>query len=190
MTAARLSHGTDTLTQIVRQQLISAYVAMRDELVRFLSARLGQAVVAEDIYQDMFVRLNTAHLPDEIGSPRAFLYRMAFNLANDHRRASSRRVVRDGAWLDVATQSNGGETISDHPDVDRAIDARREIQQMLVALSDLSPKCREVFTLHRLQGLRHRQVAESLGITTKTVEKHMTAALKQLTLRLRQGKRS
>ena len=160
---------------------------MRDELVRFLSARLGQAAIAEDIYQDMFVRLNTAQLPDEIGSPRAFLYRTAFNLANDHRRALSRRVARDGAWLDVATQSSGGEAISDHPDVDQAIDARREMQLMLAALDDLSPKCREVFTLHRLRGLSHRQVAENLGITTKTVEKHMTAALKQLALRLRPG---
>lgn len=178
------------MTQIVRQQLISIYVAMRDELVRFLSARSGQAALAEDIYHDIFVRLNTAHLPDEIGSPRAFLYRMAFNLANDHRRAASRRVARDGAWLDVATQSAGGEAISDQPDVDRAIDARRQVEHMLAALSDLSPKCRQVFTLHRLQGLSHRQVAETLGITTKTVEKHMTAALKQLTLKLRQGERS
>lgn len=175
------------MTQIVRQQLISAYVDMRDELVRFLSARLGQAALAEDIYQDMFVRLNTAQIPDEVGSPRAFLYRTALNLANDHRRALSRRVARDGAWLDVATQSAGGETISDHPDVDRAIDVRREMQLMLAALSDLSPKCREVFTLHRLKGFSHRQVAENLGITTKTVEKHMTAALKQLTLKLRPG---
>ena len=178
------------MTQTVRQQLISEYVAMRDELVRFLSARLGQAAAAEDIYQDMFVRLNTAQLPDEIGSPRAFLYRTAFNLANDHRRALSRRVARDGAWLDVATLSTAGEAISDHPDVDRAIDARREMQLMLAALNDLSPKCREVFTLHRLRGLSHRQVAENLGITTKTVEKHMTAALKQLTQKLRQEDKS
>ena len=176
-----------TVSEIVRTQLISAYVAMRGELVRFLSARLGQAALAEDIYQDIFVRLNAAHLPDEVESPRAFLYRMAFNLANDHRRASSRRVARDGAWVDLATQSAGGEAVSDHPDVDRAIDARRQMQVLLAALNDLSPKCREVFTLHRLRGLSHREVAERLGITTKTVEKHMTAALKQLALKLRGG---
>ncbi len=183
--AAGEARGNSTLTEIVRTQLVFEYVAMRDELVRFLTARLGQAALAEDIYQDVFVRLNTAQLPSEIGSPRAFLYRMAFNLANDHRRASSRRVARDGAWVDSATHSAGGEAIADHPDVDHAIDARREVQRMIAVLKELPPKCREVFTLHRLQGVSHRQIADTLGITTKTVEKHMTAALKQLTLKLR-----
>jgi len=178
------------LSEIARTQLIAAYVAMRDELVRFLSARLGQTAQAEDIYQDIFVRLSAAHLPDEVGSPRAFLYRMAFNLANDHRRASSRRVARDGAWVDLATQSTGGEAVADHPNIDQAIDARRQVEVMLAALKDLSPKCREVFTLHRLKGLSHREVAENLGITTKTVEKHMTSALKQLTFKLREDDKS
>lgn len=174
----------DLLTETAFNQLISEYLAMRTELVRFLAARLGQASTAEDIYQEIFVRLKLGQLPEDVGNPRAFIYRMAYNLANDVRRAGQRRAARDGAWLGMATQTVGTEAIADRPDADAAIDARRKLDLMLACIDELPAKCREVFTLHKLQGLSHRDVASRLGVTKKTVEKHMTTALKHLAIKL------
>ncbi len=53
------------------------------------------------------------------------------------------------------------------------------------ALDELPAKTREVFVMCRVQGLSHRDIAGVMGISTKTVEKHMTAALKHLTLYMR-----
>ncbi len=178
-----------TLTETAFNQLISEYLAMRTELVRFLAARLGQAATAEDIYQEIFVRLKLGQLPEDVGNPRAFIYRVAHNLANDLRRTGQRRAARDGAWLDTATQTVGTEAVADRPDADAAIDAKRKLDLMLASIDALPGKCREVFVLHRLQGLSHRDIAANLGITTKTVEKHMTTALKHLAVALQGGGR-
>jgi RNA polymerase sigma factor (sigma-70 family) len=172
------------LSETVFNRLVSEYLAMRTELVRFLTARLGQAPAAEDIYQEIFIRLKNGQLPEDVGNTRAFIYRMAYNLANDLRRTGQRRAARDGAWFNVATQTMGPEAVSDHPDADDAIDAKRKLDALLAGVAELPAKCREVFTLHRLQGLSHRDIAAHLGITTKTVEKHMTTALKHLTLKM------
>jgi RNA polymerase sigma-70 factor, ECF subfamily len=48
------------------------------------------------------------------------------------------------------------------------------------AVSHLTPKCKEVFILSRLNGLKYREIAEKLNISVKTVETHMSDALKHL----------
>ncbi len=57
------------------------------------------------------------------------------------------------------------------------------------ALDGLPAKSREVFLLCRVQGLSHRDAAGVMKISTKTIEKHMTAALKHLSLVLRPQER-
>jgi RNA polymerase sigma-70 factor (ECF subfamily) len=48
------------------------------------------------------------------------------------------------------------------------------------AVSQLAPKCREIFLLSKLEGLSNREIAERLNISVKTVENQMTIALKKL----------
>ncbi len=54
--------------------------------------------------------------------------------------------------------------------------------KMLIAkaMEQLPPKCREVFMLSRVSGLSYRQIAESLGISVKTVENQMGKAIRVL----------
>lgn len=179
-----LQPSDGALTETTFNQLVSEYLGMRADLLRFLTARLGQPAAAEDIYQEIFIRLRQGQLPGDVSNARAFIYKMAYNLANDAHRAGSRRATRDSAWIDASTQKIGTDAVAGDPDIDAAIDAKRRLDLMVAALAALPTKCREVFTLHRLQGLSHREVAAKLGITTKTVEKHMTTALKQLVLTL------
>ncbi len=163
--------------------LTDAYVALRADLVRFLTARLGNHAAAEDVYQELFVRIRTAQA-DVIENPPAFLFRSAYNLANEFARAGHRRVRRDDAWTDLTNQKVGINFISDGPDADDAIDAKRRLDQLLDGLNELTPKCRMVFTQHHLQGLSHRQIADGLGVSIKAVEKQMTTALKYLAAKL------
>ncbi len=171
------------MTEAVFNQLLAAYLEMRTELMRFLAARLGDKAVAEDVYQELFVRLRQAELPDGVESPRGFIYRTAYNLANEQTRANRRRGTRDANWVDATTHAVGLERVHDQPGADDALASKQRMQAVMAALNELSPKCRTVFTQCRVQGLSHRDVAERNGISTKMVEKHMTTALKHLTLK-------
>ena len=132
------------------------------------------------------MRLQSADLPDVVGEPRAFLYKMAYNLANDRTRAARRRVVRDQGWQDANTHSLGHKApaeaipVADTPAVEDAIDARRRLERVMAWIAELPPRCREVFTLHRLREVPHQQIAAQLGISTKAVEKHMANAFRIL----------
>lgn len=169
---------------MARNQLVSAYLGLRAEILRFLTARLGQPAAAEDVCQDLFVRIESAQLPPAIGDARAFIYKMAYNLANDYSRARRRRNTRDRDWFDTATHKIAEDPVADVPDADGAIDAKRRLARVAASIKELPPKCLTVFTCHRLQGLSQRETAAKLGITTKTVEKHMATALRHLIRKL------
>ena len=47
-------------------------------------------------------------------------------------------------------------------------------------IDNLPPKCREVFILSKIDGLKYKEIALKLNISTKTIENHMTRALKQI----------
>lgn len=179
---ATADHGTTDQPQ--NERLIATYVAMRPDLIRFLAARLGDRAAADDVYQDMYLRLQGSQLPPEIENERAFLYKTAANLASDHRRGGQRRSARDKVWVDAVTQRIGADAVVDAVEPEAAIDSRRRLEALAAHIGELSPKCREVFVLHKLEGLGHAEVAARLGISRKTVEKHMTTALKSLAAKL------
>ena len=60
-------------------------------------------------------------------------------------------------------------------------EAHFERQQMIaaveLAMSRMAPKCLEVFRLRKIDGASHAMIAQQMGISTKTVERHMTRAL-------------
>lgn len=52
--------------------------------------------------------------------------------------------------------------------------------QILKAIEDLPPKCRQIFELSRFKGLKNQEIADHLNISVKTVESHITVALERL----------
>ena len=181
----RLHEPIFDVTEAVLGVLMSEYLAMREVLLRFLTARLGDPAAADDVYQELFVRLRGGALPQDLTNPRGYLFRMAYNLANEIARARRRQEARDIHWTDTTTQKVGADTISDTASADDALASKERLAAVMRALDGLPPKTREVFVMCRVRGLSHRDIAEVMGISTKTVEKHMTAALKHLTLILR-----
>jgi RNA polymerase sigma-70 factor (ECF subfamily) len=52
------------------------------------------------------------------------------------------------------------------------------------AVAELPPQMQRAFTLHKLDGLSHVQTAQAMGLSVKSVEKHISAALSRLAARL------
>lgn len=160
--------------------LLEDYFALRPALRRFLLARLGDEQLADDILQDMYLKLDRTVLKSPVGNSSAFLYRVASNLVLDHRKAAARRRVRDHNWSDSQLTMVGAEPVQDMPDADTALDARRRLDRLAAAIQELPLKCRTIFKACKIQGMTHRQAADHHGISVGTVEKHISRALKHL----------
>jgi RNA polymerase sigma factor (sigma-70 family) len=164
--------------------LLETYLVQREALKRFLMARLGVETEAEDLVQELYFRLDRAAVVADVGNPVAYLYKMAFNLARDHRRERQRSHARDGQWLETRRVMVGAEPIADQPPADIAYEAKQDLARIVAALEDLSPQCRRVFMLHKFEGLSHPEIAARVGISRSTVEKHMGTGIKHLLKRL------
>ena len=161
--------------------LLETYLVQRAALTRFLKARLGDEAEAEDVAQELYLRLSRVAPDAEVENPNAYLYKMAFNLARDHRRERQRAHARDGQWLETRHPPTGGlEPVANERPADIAYEAKQDLARLVAALNDLSPQCRRVFTMHKFEGLSHPEIAQRAGISRSTVEKHMGTALRHL----------
>jgi len=147
-------------------------------LDRRLARRLGCADFASDVLQETYLRLEGMSDIGPVRSPKAYLFRIAVNIANDRRRAESRRLTVDEAdgLLDIP---------DDRPDASRVIEDRSEISLLRRAIAELPERRRRVLLLSRIEGVPHREIAESLGVTVRTVEMDLKQAVEHCAQRLK-----
>lgn len=163
------------------QGLEALYHAYRADLLRFLVARTGDANEADDILQEVWIKVRTpAGKP--IANGRAYLYRVAHNLVIDRMRERHRRMRRERLWSDQRTgyAPAGTEPADNGRTAEDEILEREETALLASALGTLPDGARRAFELHKLQGLSHAEVAERMGISKSGVEKHMAVAMKYL----------
>lgn len=159
--------------------ILALYFEKRDALQRLLVARLGSAQDAEDVQQDLYLRVCRLK-SGEIHDPASYLFRMALNLARDHSRALRRSMARDSVWADAHGALARENAASDEPNAETTLAAKQRLAAIRAALDELSPQCRRVFVTHKFDGLSHQETADRLGISRSTVEKHMHTALRRL----------
>lgn len=164
--------------------VLAEYLRRRGNIVRFLAARAGSASAAEDLAQELYVRLAARDRTVEVGAPQALLYRMAVNLMLDRARGEARSAARDGAWRQLSRSEVGGVDIADDPPADEAAASAQRLRQLVAAVGELAPQMGRAFRLHKLEGLSHAETARAMGLSVKAVEKHVSAALKALTAKL------
>lgn len=164
--------------------LLDAYMSKRDDLVRFFAARLRSMSAAEDLIQDLYVRAASLEPGEPLENPSAYLYRLASNLMLDRLRSERRSGARDSAWLQSNRLETGGEATADEPSAEQSLAGRQRLSQVARAISDLPPKTRRAFELHKLEGLTQEETARALGVSRKTVEKQISSALQRLLAKL------
>jgi RNA polymerase sigma-70 factor (ECF subfamily) len=153
----------------------------RGPIMRFLTARSGSADLAQDLFQDLWLRLGQVeHGP--IANPVAYLMRAANNLMLDYRRGELRARTRDTTWLDADSPAMLAPDLraDPAPAADEAIAARQEAALLRRAIEGLPPGARRALILHRIDGLAHADVAVVMGISRSGVEKHLAVAMKHL----------
>jgi RNA polymerase sigma-70 factor (ECF subfamily) len=159
--------------------------AHRRELLRFLTARSGDAHEAEDLLQELW--LKAAHTPaGPVANGRAYLFRMANNLVLDRSRERQRAMRRDRDWLErdeIAPATI--ETRADpSPGAEDGLIEAEEVEALHQAIASLPDGARRAVLLYRFEGLGQAEIAAVMGISRSGVEKHLALAMRHLRLKL------
>jgi RNA polymerase sigma-70 factor (ECF subfamily) len=138
----------------------------------FLSRTTGDPVAAEDLVQEVFVRiLKYRHTYDADSRFETWLFRIARNARADYFRKRGPAADPVDEALDVPTGDPGPAL-----QLERQVDAR----QLERALREMPDGPRDLLVLARYHGLPYDQIAETLGIETGAVKVRVHRALKQL----------
>lgn len=154
-------------------ELSALFLLYQKDLMQFLTYKVRCAETAADLTQETYLRI--AHHPDtgSIENMRAYLFRIANNIALDHLRSQARQSKRDAG---AVTE----DIICLQPEPDAALSDYQQLEFLERIIYDLPPKCREVFLMSRVEGKSYAEISNELAISPRTVESHMRKALDQI----------
>jgi RNA polymerase sigma-70 factor (ECF subfamily) len=149
-------------------------------LISLLTLQLRSVQDAKEVAQESYVRLLQLDRPGAASLLRAYLFRIASNLAVDRLR---QRNVRHRSAAAVEAELFEELTVRDDPE--RRTLAAEELGFVTSCLEELSPSCQHAFYLHRVQGMSVTEISAELAVSERMVRHHLTRALVYCQLRLR-----
>ncbi len=165
--------------------LLEAFLEKRQNLVLFLAARVRSMAAAEDLVQDLYLKIAALPAGTPVHAPVALLYRMASNLLVDQVRSDQRAARRNAQWR-LDTRATLGEIdVVSEPAADEALMEKDRARLLAQAVAELPPQMGRAFRLHKLEGRSQAQTAELMGVSQKMVEQHIALAMRRLAERLR-----
>lgn len=143
-------------------------------LVRYLSRAWPHRDEIHDLRQEIYVRVYEAAAKSRPLAAKSFLFTTARHLMTDRVRRT--RIVSIEAMGDLESSNVPVDDISP----EQRTSARQELGRLADAFDRLPPKCREVVWLRRVEEVPQKEVASRLGISEKTVEKHVAKGVRLL----------
>lgn len=143
----------------------------RSELAAKLRRIVGCADTAADLLQETYLRVMGNPREPEIAYPRAYLHRIATNLALDHLRKQKLRTPLHVPLEDAAVVP------SDAPAPVDEIYGKQRLAVFQNAFRSLPHVTQQVLWLRRVQGCPHEDIATRLNLTKRQVENHLAKAL-------------
>lgn len=147
------------------------YGRHRVRLYRFVLRSVKERGVAEELYQDVWMRVIEAR---RRYAPKArfttWLYSIAHNRLVDHWRRKGLSLV------DV----DSAEVEGNNPDPQRQVQARQDLQRFASALEALPPAQREAFLMHEEAGMSVDEIAEATGMAVEAAKSRLRYAVAKL----------
>ncbi|PKV51210.1 RNA polymerase sigma-70 factor (ECF subfamily) [Aquimarina sp. MAR_2010_214] len=137
---------------------------------------------AEEIVQDVFVKTwkNRKNIATNING---YLFKSTKNSCLDYLRSKKYKLSKANNIVQLEAFINHKALA----DKDASSILEKELEQQIQTGIELLPKkCKKVFVKSRIEGLKNREISDELDISIKTVENHMSKAIKHMRLHLRE----
>jgi len=152
---------------------------MQSDLYHYFYRRIGNRAIAEEYVQDVFLRFTSGKYDPSAFEARPILFGIARHILLDYYRKNKQKqnvgfniVELDALVMDTVPENT--------PSPEQKLLAREDLALVMAAIKGIPPKAKEVFLLARMHGLKHREIAENLGISKSMVEKHIMLAMATL----------
>ena len=152
-----------------RTGVLNAFQEHQLALRRFISRLVRRPQDIDDIAQEAFLRAYRAEKAstDDIEQPKSFLFKIAHNVAVTNLTRKSSQMMDYLAEIDELNEPVVSPAL-----VDEVI-ARQVVGIHCEAVAALPSQCRRVYLMRKVHGMSHKEIAEQLGISHRTVEKHI-----------------
>lgn len=162
-----------------RSTVSEAFSAHQSALRAFVSRMVSTPADVDDITQEAFLRAFNAEKAREIEQPKSFLFTIAKNIVLSNFNKKSNKLTDHVADLDDLG------VVTDKGSVESEVEAEETIGLYCHAVEALPLQCRRVFLMRKVYGLPHKEIAQRLGISVSTVEKHLAKGVKTCATYLR-----
>ncbi len=145
----------------------AAFLLNHDFLKRFLTRFFSDSQDIEDVAQEAYLRAYVAEQQKEIEQPKAYLFRIARNLALTQLTKKSEKIT------DYLEESGASVVIECGAAADSEVEAEESLGLYCEAVAALPEKCRQVFLLRKVHGLAHKEIAQRMSLSVSSVEKYL-----------------
>jgi len=150
------------------QQRVQVHIKSYEILVRYAASITKDWALSEDIVQEAFLRFD-AKSPNNAES---YLRRIVHNLSIDYLRKQQRELQRFDHETPVAS------FVEQNPTQESALAQKQELELVLTALAELPEITRRVVEMHRLEGLKLREIASNLNLSVTQTHEHLHRGIK------------
>lgn len=150
-----------------RGGVAAAFVECNEVLKRLLTRYFTEPQDINDVAQEAFLRAYVAEQTRKIEQPRAYLVRVARNLALTKLTEKSRQIT------DYIEDMTAKALVDDESAVDSQLEAEQMFGLYCEAVVRLPEKMRHVYLLRKVHGLSHKEIAERLSLSVSSVEKYL-----------------
>ena len=153
----------------------------RPKLIYIASQYISRKEDAEEIIQNVFIKVwSKKNIQSNLNG---YLYSITKNACLDFLRSKKQQLHLDNNLSQLEAAINYT-ALSD--DTASLIIEKELNEAILKSIALLPDKCKDVFVKSRLEGLKHKEISEKMNISTKTVENHITKALKHVRVSLQE----
>lgn len=157
--------------------IVRAYREYHDDVLRYIGYKIGDTQEAEDMAQDVFVKLMCCGSELVWASIRNLIYKISSNLVNDYWRRHYVRADVDRYLLEF-TPVAGNVT-------EETVVANELAREERACLNHMARKRRMIYERRRFFGESAQEIADSLNLSRRTVENHLLLGYKEMRSHIR-----
>ena len=168
LTFSKLKHHPKNMT--TKSTVAETFLKYRSKLMRAVSAIVGADDI-EDIVQEAFLKSYEAELKQEIRYERTYMLKTARNLALNHIAKAENKNKQTVDDMDFLPHELVGYSL------EKNVESKERFIHFCRATDTLSADVKRVFLLKKVYGMRQKDIAELVGLSESTVEKHVAKGL-------------